>query len=543
MAAPRERLPPGLTALLVALVLLRVLYHCTYLAEVPFALATFSDGRQYENAARDLLAHPPWGTEPFYLQGLYAYQMALPMLIRAWVSFALLFQLLLTGLTHAWFFRSVARWRGRREAAWATVTLLSCPMLAFYENKFLTASLAVTASVAVLAAAVWVHERSSAGRWAALGAAVGVAILARPNFALLAPILAAGCWHATRRWPNLAALVVGMLLVLAPMAARNAVVTGRVTVFPAHGGGTSFYIGNNAQARGVWNDGGGLLSGDVSRERQELRETLGVEAGTDAADEIAAIGRALYARGLDEIAGDPGGWLWLEVRKLWLLIGNDALTQDYDLHGERELLWCAPRWGLPFGVVLALGLLGVGRMRGCGLVGWAVAALICSTVAANLLYFTSAQHRLPLLVPLALLVPDGVRTLREAVAQRRIVTLGVFVVLLGSSMWPRTHKDAPSAVHYYNLSVAWLYVSQPREAIAALDRAVEIRPDHPVIRIERATLLRERGKFQRAADDLDALDALPEVPSWIRARMHDERRRLHTWGLPGPGPSGEAAPR
>ena len=337
---------PWLTALLLALALLRVLYHCTYLAEVPFALATFSDGRQYELAARDILDHAPLGTRPFYLQGLYAYQMALPMALRAWVSFALLLQLVIAGLTHWWFFRAIARWRGRTEAGWATATLLSFPMLAFYENKFLTGALAVTVSVAVLAAAVRVHERGTPGRWLVLGLAVGLAILARPNFALLVPVVLVAGWKCgPGRTRMIAACGFGIVLALLPMAARNAVVTGHATVLPAHGGGTTFYIGNNVKARGVWNDAGGLLTGDVSREREELRDTLGVPPGTDA-EEIAAIGRALYVRGWSEIADDPRHWLWLEVRKVWLMLGNDPLTQDYDLFGERELLWCSPTFGL-----------------------------------------------------------------------------------------------------------------------------------------------------------------------------------------------------
>ena len=57
----------------------------------PFSLATFSDGRLYEDSARDLLDHPPWGTRPFYLQGLYAAQLALPMAIRPWISARLSF--------------------------------------------------------------------------------------------------------------------------------------------------------------------------------------------------------------------------------------------------------------------------------------------------------------------------------------------------------------------------------------------------------------------------------------------------------------------
>lgn len=519
---------PWLTALLVGLALLRVLYHCTYLAEVPFALATFSDGRQYELAARDILASAPLGTRPFYLQGLYAYLMALPMVIRAWVSLALLFQLTIAGLTHWWFFRAVARWRGRTEAAWASVALLSFPMLAFYENKFLTGSLAVTASVAVLAAAVRVHESSTPTRWCVLGVAVGVAILARPNFALLVPVFLVVGLRGAGRTRTVTALVLGLVVSLLPMAARNAVVTGRPTVFPAHGGGTSFYIGNNAHARGVWNDAGGLLTGDVSREREELRETLGVPRGTDA-DEIAAIGRALYARGLSEIADDPMHWLVLEFRKVWLMLGNDELTQDYDHFGERELLWCSPRFGLPFGVGFAIAVFGIGRVRGEGVVTAALLGLAASTFAANVLYFTSAQHRLPWVVPMAVLIPDGIRALRQAASDRRWVALGLFAVLLGASMWPRARKSEPSAVHYYNLAIAWFYVGQPDRAISTLDQALEVNPDHPVIRLQRLTALRERGHFEAAKADLDVLDQQEDLPGWVRAKMEDERLRLRTW--------------
>lgn len=529
MDEPRERLSPWLTALLVALVILRVLYHSTYLAEVPFALATFSDGRQYELAARDILDHPPLGTKPFYLQGLYAYQMALPMAIRAWVSFALLLQLVIAGLTHVWFFRTLARWRGRREAGWATAALLSFPMLAFYENKFLTGALAVTASVAVLAAAVRVRERSTMGRWAVLGLAVGLAILARPNFALLVPVFLLGSWRSGDGRPGrLAGFALGVVIALLPMAGRNAAVTGRATVFPAHGGGTSFYIGNNAQARGVWNDAGGLLTGDVSRERQELRDTLGVAPGPDA-EEIAAIGRALYARGLSEIADAPGRWLWLEARKVWLMLGNDTLTQDYDRLGEQEMLWTSPSVGLPFGVAFAFAVFGGGRLRGAGVVGWALAGLVLSTLAANVLYFTSAQHRLPLVVPMAVLLPDGVRVLRSAARERRWGVLTAFFALVAASFWPRTRTTEPSAVHYYNLSVAWFYVGQPDQAISTLDRAVALRPEHPVIRIQRARALRERGHFERARADLEVLEHQQGLPAWVQAQVEHERRLLQPW--------------
>ncbi|MBV1857982.1 MAG: tetratricopeptide repeat protein, partial [Nannocystaceae bacterium] len=357
-----------------------------------------------------------------------------------------------------------------------------------------------------------------------------VAILGRPNFALLVPVLAVGGWRAADdRARRLGAFAAGVVLALLPMAGRNAAVTGRPTVLPGHGGGTSFYIGNNTHARGVWNDAGGLLSGDVSREREELRATLAVPAGSDA-EEISAIGDALYRRGLSEIAQGPGRWLWLEVRKVWLMVGNDELTQDYDHFGEREMLWCSPRVGIPFGVAVAFAVFGVGRLRRSGVVGWVLFGLVLSTVAANVLYFTSAQHRLPLLVPMAVALPYGVAALRDAARSRRYVVLIGFSLLLAASFWPRSRRTDPSAVHYYNLAVAWRSVGQPDRAISTMDRAIELRPTHPVIRVERAKALRERGAFARAKADLDVLEQQDNLPRWIQAQILDERRRLRSWG-------------
>ena len=82
VAAVEERQRRPTDDLLGALVAYRIVYHCVYLRDVPFALATFSDGRQYEMAALDILAHPPLGSAPFYLQCFYAYFMALPMAIE-----------------------------------------------------------------------------------------------------------------------------------------------------------------------------------------------------------------------------------------------------------------------------------------------------------------------------------------------------------------------------------------------------------------------------------------------------------------------------
>jgi hypothetical protein len=528
----------GATVAIVVLVLWRVAYHSLYLGEVPFAIATFSDGRQYELSALDLLEHPPLGSKPFYLQGVYAYFMAIPMAIEPWVTFALIAQLLLAGGTLWLFYRVAVHELGGSLGRWATVVVLAYPMLAFYENKFLTAELTVCASVLILAAISWARRRHGAWPLVGLGAALGFGVLARPNFALVVPfavwavvVLARSRGRTLAR--DLGAFALGLALLLAPMALRNAVVTGQTTVFPAHGGGTSFYIGNNADARGVWNSAGGMLTGDVSRERDELRDRLGVPATTEA-EEAAAIGRALYRRALDEIADEPGRWAWLELRKVWLFVGTDELTQDYDPYGEAEMVPFDQRVGIPFGVMIVLAAIGgaVGwrraredpdRWRAVGLV---LAGIVVATVAANLLYFTSSQHRLPLCVPAALLVPLSFGWLRDAFVRRRIVALALVALAIGLTFVPRRKVRAPSGQHYYNLGVAWNAADEPSRARKVLDRAVEKLPDHPVVRLERARAAHRVGDLATAHADLDVLDAMPDVPTWIRAAVTEERERL-----------------
>jgi hypothetical protein len=519
-----------------ALALERLLYHLAYLRDVPFAVATISDGRIYERAAADLIANPPLGAAPFYLQGLYAAQLAVPIAIGGF-AFALLVQLALASLAWWVFHRALRSLLGRRTAAWGIALALAHPPLAFYENKFLSASLTIVCSIAVVAALAWVARRATRGPILVAGLAAAACVLARPNLLLAAPAIAIACmWlrPAGTRTVVLAVFALGFALGLAPMAARNAVVTGTPTVFPAHGGGTSFYIGNNANARGVWNPAG-LFSGDVTREAEELGEA------SDDAQRVAAMGDELYRRAWQEIADDPGRWLWLLCRKAWLMIGNDELAQDYDVYGEHEMIPWANRFGIPFGVLAALAVIG-------GAAWWRrpgervhlvwILGLAAATVLGNLIFFTSAQHRLPLAIPMCVLGAVGAGHLatlvgdRAAVRRDRVI-LGVAILVLAQSFWPRSRQREPSAVHYYNLALAFDHVGEPRAAYTAIERALERAPDQPLMLLHRATLRRRFADFPGARADLDRIAASPDLPGWARVQLAEEEQAITT-GLAQP---------
>lgn len=582
-------------AVLVVLVVQRVAYHAAYLSNDPFALATFSDGRLYERAAVDLFEHPPWGTQPLYLQGIYAYFMALPMGLRPGPTLSLLVQLLAVGVGLWAFHRACTSVYGTLTGGLCTVVVLAYPGLSFYENKYLTAALASVSLCAMLATLVWAARHPRAPAFVALGMATGIAVLFRGNVLLGLPAFIVAVIVLGRHYGRVRATVVayfiGLTLSLLPMAVRNEVVTGRPTVFPAHGGGTSFYIGNNAEAKGLWNNARGLLSGDVGQERDELVNRLGIAAGSEA-DQAAAIGRTLYARAFEEIAEDPGRWIRLEAKKVWLMTGNDELSQDYDVRGEAELVGRIREYGLPFSVLLALGLAGVvasglarrgrareasGRARTDGHADeadpdvavseaaapdvavpdadaqrpipaadtaaelamqrawhWTLLGMAVAVVGANVLFFTSAQHRAPLAIVLAAMAGPGlvwiVQGVRDpsASACRRLGPLALVLAIVASGASPRVRAhDNPSAAHYHNLALVQVEVGQPRAAVVTLSRALQVAPDHPVIRIERASLRRKLGMIEGASADLDALQSRSDLPAWVVTRAAEERRRVN----------------
>jgi hypothetical protein len=210
-----------------------------------------------------------------------------------------------------------------------------------------------------------------------------------------------------------------------------------------------------------------------------------------------------------------------------------------------------------FSLLLALALLGAGAVFGQRrhanqhelerpaarrALAWFLVGQLGAPLAANLLFFTSAQHRLPLVMPLALLAGPGLLALLTEIRERLIDSepataskplptwlLLTALLALAQGPWPRSRAAVPHPVHYYNLALAQDSIGEPRDALVTLDRAIELRPDHAIFRLRRAHLRVRLLDFAGAAEDLAVIDQLAAtegVPAWVLREAELDRATL-----------------
>ena len=271
-----------------------------------------------------------------------------------------------------------------RIAAWIAAAY---PPLVWIAGYVLTETMYSTlALMSVLLMTRALDERDTQG-WRALvwlcacGMVAGLATLTHPT--MLSFIALAAVWIGVRRgWQQLAALVLGSLLVISPWTVRNLDEHGR-PVLVAASGGMNFWLGNHPLSSG---DGDMAANPAVDEANLEFRRQH--EGRTEAQLEP-----LYYREAARHIASDPLAWIGLLARKLfflWIPVGP-----SYMRHSTLYILASVVSYGLllPFAVAGALRFAGAGSAP-VGL--WLLAA---STVMTSLVFFPQERFRIPLLDP------------------------------------------------------------------------------------------------------------------------------------------------
>ncbi len=533
-----------LAALVGGAFLVRIVYMLESRSGNPFFDAPVVDAQSYMDLARVIVAGD-WlaGDAPFWQPPGFPYLLAaLLSLFGDSVFTAVRVTHALLGAGSTWLVFRL----GQRACGTSTATLAACftalngPLL-YFEGELLSVALEVFLNLAFLLALVRAVESDRLPAWAMAGLIAGAAAITRPNILLFVVIAAmVHLFRATldNRWRvggRLAIAAAGLLVIIAPVTIRNAVVGGEFVLVSANGG-VNFHLGNHARQ-----DSMVAIHPGIHWERL-VAEPL-------AAGYITAGERShyFYGRGLESILADPLRWFGLLGHKTWQLLQGPEIKRNQDVYYAREhslllaiLLW--DRWlSFPHGLLAPLALLGL-------ILTWrqhhpalhVMRLFLAGYAGSVLLFFVSSRYRVPLVPVASIFAAAGLQDLLARIRARRWQRWAVpaggllaAVLLVNIPRAPaleqdaqlqhdlgevllRKHEYAASAAHsrqalvvesnypsaWHNLAVALLALEQPLQAEEAARRALALHPARVDTRIVLARALIVRGRLPLALDQL-----------------------------------------
>ncbi len=521
---------PRVLACLAGACLLRALLGWQLWNEDPLARMLLSDPQYYADWARALAAGETFRPgEAHWLPPLYPWLLAAGLKLGLSLPGGVLAVQLCAGLFNTWLVMTLTeRVTQKRSASLAVGVLwtLYAPVI-YFESRLLAVNAALPLVLLLLHAwlqleAQWKAGRQASGLSLASGLLAGLACLARPNLMLGFGVGLAGLWWICRRAPNprakhaswrgMGAAVVGLSLALAPNIISNYSRSGELIALTSNGG-INFWFGNNESAHGTFHAPAPEW-GSIARQR-EVSIAMAAEAAGHSVTELEASSYWL-ARGFTWIFSNPQGALRLYGLKLADTLSSTEFGIQYVLPVGRSfapLLWIPC---LPFGLLLALGALGMGRVTHgrTTLLLW-----IGAGIGASLLYFTYSRFRLPLLVAWMPFAGSGLCCLIEALRAKRWPKASLpAIILLAQSFVPfeGAYPLQQRANALVDSAIAAHQLGAPERSREIFKNALELVPGNPRALHELAQLDWLEGREAQAIQNLQRALALPgEYPRSI----------------------------
>lgn len=443
-AAPGTRLVPDwaafvllATAFVLKAVVLSQLRHHPLLAP-----ESGLDTTAYAHLAQQVVAGDVGlGPGLYYVSPFYIYFLAAILAVTHSFTAVRLVQIGLGTASVGLIFLMARHWYGERAALIAGGLAALTGLFTFYEILLLQSSV----DVFLTATALYLflprrHGSYSQGGMAILTAGVvwGIQTLNRPNVMIAVLGIALVMVVALRRIKPAGLLLAGLVIGMAPVAIRNAMVAHEWTLVSSHGG-LNFFIGNNADATGFYRPVPGIrpaIAGQAVDTRRIAEKALGHPVSDAEASSY------FFDLGLTWIREHPldAAGLFLKKMAFAFHASHVPLPQSYpffayDTPGLLRFLLVGP-W-----LLVPLGAIGAAWRRPSNVPAFAIwLSFMPAYAAAVALFFVADRYRLPLMVPLCVCAGGAVDYAISAIAARnlrRLVTPGIgLVALLAAVNYP-----------------------------------------------------------------------------------------------------------
>jgi 4-amino-4-deoxy-L-arabinose transferase-like glycosyltransferase len=450
----------------------------------------------------------------YYMSPLYTYFLATVLFVHDSLAFVRAVQAALGTVAVACVMLMTRQWFGGRAGWIAGVIAALTGEFTFYEILILQSSLDTFLTAGALLLLTYALTRGTRAAWCGFGSglAFGLSLLNRPNvglaFAAIVVVLL-----TLRRWRLAAAVSAGALCLLAPVVARNALVSREFALLSSQGG-LNFYIGNHPSATGQYVSVPGVRS-NIEGQSEDTRRVASQALGRPVSEGEAS---GYFSRmAFQWIRSEPAAATRLFLKKTLLVFNWRHQWLDYsypyyahDVDSLLRVLVIGP-W-----LILPLGLAGLFAVRPKANIGSFVAwiAFVPAYAAAVAVFFVAERYRLPLLI--ALCVPAGalIDRLLE-LRQRRPVGATLPAAIAAAcaiAYWP-FHLESGRFEERLRLSKVLMNRGDFNGAVRELEAAHDLRPDDLVTEFNLGTALVSDGRARDGIDHLDhAVNGGVDVP-------------------------------
>ncbi len=479
----------------------------------PFLTGLVLDSRVFDAWAARIVAGDILGEGAFVLSPGYAYFLAFVYTIFGHHPEVVRILQHLLGCITALLLLRIASSKFGRETTWIVGLLYSLyPLFIFYESQLLMTSLAVFLMVLAL------HELVAGRAWTA-GASLGLATLGRPNL-LLADVFVAAWLVVHRRSPRaVAAFCAALVVTIAPVTARNYLVTGEAVLIGSHGG-INFYLGNHQDATGGYRIPEHLPRDPMALDREARRLAQQDVGRVLSAGEVS---RYWFGKGVESIVSQPLSYLALEARKLLLFLHDYEAPINANFQFYRKFSWVLSLLPMRYGVISAFAVLGMALGLRRGREHALFYGVLACHLGALLLFTMSSRYRLPVVPILILFGAAGVRWLMTT-ERKLVVGALAFACLVVFNCNIGIKPDLGSA--YNNQANIYLRAGMPERATEIYRLALEEAPEDAQIWFNLGLSLEAQGRLREARDaHLRARSLEPDFAG-LAARLRALERRL-----------------
>ncbi|MBI5843928.1 MAG: glycosyltransferase family 39 protein [Deltaproteobacteria bacterium] len=479
--------------------------------DYPLFYIPIGDAEGYDLWAQKIAAGNALGDSVFYQAPLYPYFLGLIYSIFGRdLVIVRIFQALLDSSSCILFALAGRRFFNRPSGLAAGLLLAFYPMSLFFVLVMQKAALTVFCLGLFL---YFLGEALYGPRprldWLLCGAGLGLLALVRENALAFIPLAAA--WFLVSEKFNRAARIrvlaflLGLFLVLFPVALRNLIV-GDTFALTTSQFGANFYYGNNRAATGLYEPlkwGRSSWRYEQEDARQLAEKALGRKLSPS------EISHYWTKKALAEIAENPKGWLFRSFGK-WLLLWNRvevADSEDVATLGLFSGVLQASGALIPFGVLCPLAAFGLalslGNIRRHGI----ILILLFTYALSVAAFFIFDRYRLPLAAFLCLYAGfglyEGFRLLRERRKKPLAWALGSALAAVFVVMVPLVPEGIMSANTAFNIGTVIGEKGGDRaESMKWYQRAIEENPAHVKARMAMADELLRQNRADEALGHL-----------------------------------------